>query len=100
MPACAAQPACSRLVHAPSARYSMMPPAIEPALPNASTSWRGEICNAAPTPAAASTARPAHRAEHGGGMESGFVGECRRHERQPAHGLDADGEAEQRGIAV
>src|SRR5438552_996040 len=37
MPDCAAQPACSRLVQAPSARYSMMPPAMLPAMPSAST---------------------------------------------------------------
>ena len=53
MPDCAAQPACSRLVQAPSARYSMMPPAIEPTVPSASTSCRGESFSAAPTPAAA-----------------------------------------------
>ena len=34
-PDCAAQPACMRLVHAPSARYSMMPDAILPAMPSA-----------------------------------------------------------------
>src|SRR5919197_1098467 len=37
MPACAAQPGCRRLVHAPSARYSMMPLASEPTTPSAFT---------------------------------------------------------------
>src|SRR6266700_321297 len=55
-PDCAAQPACRRLVQAPSARYSMMPLAIEPTLPSASTSSRGLSLSAAPTPAAAATA--------------------------------------------
>jgi len=32
IPDCAAQPACSRLVQAPSARYSMIPPAMLPAI--------------------------------------------------------------------
>ena len=48
----------------------------------------------------ADAGRGAHRAEHGGGMKSGFVGERRRNERQPAHRLDADSEAEQRRFAV
>ena len=34
----------------------MMPPAIEPAMPSASTSWRGVSLSAAPTPAAAAMA--------------------------------------------
>ena len=37
IPDCAAQPACIRLVQVPSARYSMMPEAIEPTTPSAST---------------------------------------------------------------
>src|SRR5688572_31227697 len=35
-PDCAAQPACSRLVEDPSARYSMMPEAMLPAMPSPS----------------------------------------------------------------
>src|SRR5258708_3177626 len=53
MPDCAAQPACSRLVQAPSARYSMMPPAMLPAMPSASTICLALSPRAAPTPAAA-----------------------------------------------
>jgi len=37
MPDCAAQPGCMRLVHVPSARYSMIPAAMEPAMPSAFT---------------------------------------------------------------
>ena len=48
----------------------------------------------------ADTGRGAHRAEHGGGMESGFVDERRRNERQPAHRFDADGDAMERRVAV
>ena len=33
-------------------------------------------------------------------MEAGFVGQRRRHQAQPAHGLDADRDAEQRRAAV
>src|SRR6516165_2344861 len=51
-----AQPGCRRLVQAPSARYSMMPPAMEPTMPSASTSWRGLSLSAAPTAAAAAMA--------------------------------------------
>ena len=42
-----------RLVQLPSARYSMMPPAMEPAMPSASTICLRSSCRAAPTPAAA-----------------------------------------------
>ncbi len=34
----------------------MMPPAMEPAMPSASTSWRAVSLSAAPTPAAAAMA--------------------------------------------
>src|SRR5450756_2183642 len=52
-PDCAAQPGCSRLVQAPSARYSMMPDAKLPAMPSASTICLALSPGAAPTPAAA-----------------------------------------------
>ena len=48
----------------------------------------------------ADAGRGAHGAEHRGRMKAGFVGERRRHEAQPAHGLDADGDAEERRAAV
>ena len=73
----------------------MMPPAIEPTVPSASTIWRGVEFERR-----ADAGRGAHGAEHGGRMKARFVGERRRHETQPAHGLDADGDAEQRGAAV
>ena len=53
MPDCAAQPGCSRFVQAPSARYSMMPPAMLAAMPSASTICFAFRPSAAPTPAAA-----------------------------------------------
>ena len=48
----------------------------------------------------ADTGRRAHGAEHRGRMKARFVGERRRHGAQPAHGLDADGNAEKRGAAI
>ena len=39
MPAWAFQPGCSRLVHVPSVRYSIMPEAWLPQMPKARTSW-------------------------------------------------------------
>src|SRR5262252_3631881 len=51
-----AQPACRRLVHAPSARYSMMPPAMLPAIPSASTERFLSSPNAAETPRVAAIA--------------------------------------------
>ena len=42
----------------------------------------------------------AHGAEHGGRMKARFVGECRRHGAEPAHGFDADGDAKQRRASV
>ena len=48
----------------------------------------------------ADAGRGAHSAEHGGRMKARLVGERRRHEAQPAHGLDADGDAEEGGAAV
>ena len=74
MPDCAAQPACSRLVQAPSARYSMMPDAIEPTVPSAST-----ICRGVEFKRRADARGRAHGAEHRGRMKSGFVRERRRH---------------------
>ena len=53
MPDCAAQPACMRLVQVPSARYSMMPEAIEPTTPSASTICFRSSLSALPTAAAA-----------------------------------------------
>jgi hypothetical protein len=44
---------CMRLVHAPSAKYSMMPDDMLAAIPIASTSCRESSLSAAPTPAAA-----------------------------------------------
>ena len=60
MPDCAAQPACMRLVHVPSARYSMMPDAMLPAMPSADASAGCGRRSAAPTaPAAASAPKTA-----------------------------------------
>ena len=60
MPDCAAQPACMRLVQVPSARYSMMPDAIEPTTPSASTSCAffqpSALATAAAAPMAPNTA--------------------------------------------
>jgi len=42
-----------RLVHVPSARYSMIPEAMEPAMPRVFTSWGFEKLNATPAAAAA-----------------------------------------------
>jgi hypothetical protein len=54
MPDCAAQPACRRLVQVPSARYSMMPLAIEAAGDAERVDHLlGVEPSAAPTPAAA-----------------------------------------------
>ena len=48
----------------------------------------------------ADTGRGAHGAEHRGRMKAGFVGKRRRHGAEPAHGLDADGDAEKRRVAI
>ena len=48
----------------------------------------------------ADAGRRAHGAEHRGRMKAGLVGERRRDEAEPAHGLDADRDAEQRRAAV
>ena len=42
----------------------------------------------------------AHGAEDRGRMEAGFVHGLRHHRRQPAHHLAADGDADERGLAV
>jgi hypothetical protein len=47
-PACADQPACMRFVQVPSARYSMMPEAVLPAMPMPDTAWSKGSRNAAP----------------------------------------------------
>ena len=95
MPDCAAQPACMRLVQVPSARYSMMPDAMEPTMPSAST-----ICFWSSRSALPTRGRRAHRAEHRGRMEARLVHHLRRDEAEPAHQLDADRHALQRGLAV
>jgi len=82
MPTCAAQPACRRLVHAPSARYSMMPLAMLPACPMhprlPAVSFRVR---------ATASVRPS--AEHGGRVKAGLVDRFRDHHRHPAQRLDA-----------
>ena len=80
MPDCAAQPACIRLVQVPSARYSMMPEAIEPMMPSAST-----ICFWSSLSALADRGGRSHRAEHGGGMKPRLVHHLRRDQAEPAH---------------
>ena len=56
IPDCAAQPACMRLVEDPSARYSMIPDAMLPAIPSADAMAGGGSRSAALTPAAAASA--------------------------------------------
>ena len=73
----------------------MMPPAMLPAMPSASTIWR-----AVEPQRGADAGRRAHGAEHGGRMEAGLVDRLRRHEAQAAQHLDADRDAEQRGLPV
>ena len=48
----------------------------------------------------ADAGRGAHGAEHGSRMKARFVGERRRHGAQPAHSLNADGNAEKRGTSI
>ena len=88
-PACAAQPGCRRLVQAPSARYSMMPDAMLPAMPSASTIWRRSQFQRG-----ADAGRGRHGAEHGGRMEAGLVHQLGRDEAEPAERLDADRDAQ------
>ena len=64
-------------------------------MPSASTSWRGVKFQRR-----ADAGRRPHGAEHRGRMKAGLVGERRRHGREPAHGLDADRDAEERRAAI
>ena len=83
MPDCAAHPACIRLVHAPSARYSMMPDAMLPAIPSADAIAVGGSRSAAATAPAAT-----QRAEDGCGMKAGLVRRHGRNQTQAAQQLD------------
>ena len=87
---------CSRLVQVPSARYSMMPPT--PCCRRCRAHRRSAFASS--PSAAANAGRRAHRAEHRGRMKAGLVHRLRHHGGQPAHHLDADRDAEQRGGAV
>ena len=72
----------------------MMPQAMEPAMPSASVS-----CFAIELERRADAGRRGHGAEHGGRVEARLVHGLRHHQAQAADGLDADGDAEQRGGA-
>ena len=64
-------------------------------MPSALASWRAIELQRGADPG-----RRGHRAEHGGGMEAGLVHGLGHHQAQPADGLDADGDAEQRLLPV
>ena len=73
----------------------MMPDAIEPTTPSAST-----ICFLFEPERRADAGGRAHGAVDRGRMEARLVRLHRRHGREPAHGLDADRDAEERGAPV
>ena len=64
-------------------------------MPNASTICCGRDCSALPTRGGS-----AHRAEHRGRVKARLVHHLRRDDAEPAHDLDADRDALERGLAV
>ncbi len=73
----------------------MMPEAMLPTTPSASTIWRRSSFERG-----GDAGRGADRAEHRGRVEAGLVHELRRDEAQPAQRFHADGDARQRCPAV
>ena len=93
-PAWAAQPGCRRLVHEPSARYSMMPAAWLPQMPKAWTSWSSVRPWSRPAAAAA-----AKLAGERGRVEVARVEAAGHREADAAHHLHAGDQRLEHGAA-